>query len=316
MTDDTNALSESEAKYFETQGQAELAPEPAVEEVKVEDAKPEVKTEVKEEPKAPTEIEVIDEAEADSVEPDARKYIKVGVLRKEREKTKQFRQETEALKQQIAQLQQPKDPPRQLTAEEVPQVALERVQNLERALAERDAKQNFVDAYRQKAQEFTQEKADFPEAYQHTLKSRRAMYEVAGYGPQQIAQLLESEEAAIVEKAMMDGANPAERIYEIATKVYGYQPKAKETPVSEVNNEARKVMAEELRDKTQAKTAELTLESAKKLEKIAKGMDKNKSLSGSGGGTEAPSLEELVMMNDSDFEKATSGAKFKELMGG
>lgn len=309
MTDDTNALSESESKYFETQGQADLTI-PAAEAEKPVEGDVTEKVEAKPEEAKPTEIEVIDEADADSAEPDARKYIKVGVLRKEREKSKNFRQQLEAAQQQIASLQRPQEQPRQLQPEEVPQAALERVQNLERTLAERDARQQFVTTYAQKAQEFTKDNADFPEAYSHALNLRRSMYETAGYGPQQVAQLLESEEAAIVEKAMIDGENPAKRIYDIA-KLYGYQPKAKAG-----NTEARKDMAEQKREALQNETADKTLEAAKKLEKIAKGMDKNKSLAGSGGGNDAPSLEELVMMDDTAFEKATSGKKFQELMGG
>lgn len=309
MSEGTNELSPADLAILEQdKAGAETAETPEAVAKETETQREEPKAEVvKEEPKQPTEIEVVSEEEADSVEPDARKYIKVGVLRKEREKARQFRQEAETLRQQIAALQKAQqEPPREITPEEAPHVALERVQNLERALQEQAAKQSFVTAYAQKAQEFAAEHDDFQAAYNHALSVRRGIYETAGYAPQQVAQLLESEEAAIAERAFMDGKNPAAVIYDIAKKL-GYQAKAKEAP-KEAEPDKSAVI--------QKQTADATLEAAKKLAQIQKGMDKNKSLSGAGGGNEAPSLEELVMMDDAAFEKHTSGAKFKELMGG
>ncbi len=146
---------------------------------------------------------------------------------------------------------------------------------------------------------------DFPEAYTHALNTRRAIYEAGGFDQAQINAMLESEEAAIVERSLMNGENPARAIYKIA-KTLGYQPKAKEAVADPVNEQVKK----------QADTAEKTLAAATKLEKIAKGMDKNKSLSGAGGGSDAPSLEELLDMPEEEFTKHTSGKKWAGLMGG
>lgn len=308
MIDDTNELSPSDLALLEqdrTGVEVADTPEKVAEET--EKTREEPKPEVKEEPKQPTEIEVVSEEEADSVEPDARKYIKVGVLRKEREAKKQLRHQLEQAQQQLAQFQRQQEPPRQLTPEEVPQQALEEVREVKRALQEQAAREQFLGIYRQKATEYMAEQPDFMDAYNHAVTLRRQQYELTGFAPQQVEALLQSEESAIVERALLDGVNPAKRIYDVAQKVYGYKPKAAEVekadPVSE-------------QVQRQEKTADKTLEAAKKLEKIAKGMDKNKSLSGAGGGNEAPGLEELAMMSLEDFEKHTSGAKFKELMGG
>lgn len=122
------------------------------------------------------------------------------------------------------------------------------------------------------------------------------MYELAGYNEPQVIQLLESEEAAIVERAFLSGENPAKKFYEIA-KALGYQPKAKE--------------AEKKADPTLK-----VVESAEKLAQIAKGMEKNKSVSGGGSADSAPSLTELADMDDAEFEKATSGDNWKRMMGG
>jgi len=320
--DDTNELTQADLAFLEAERTDKVAdtPEAVAEETekqREEAKKPETKAEpVKEEAKAPTEIEVIEDDKIDDPDVDGRKYVKVGVARKEREAKKELKarlESTERARLELeARLKALEQPPRQLQPEEVPQVALERVQNLERTLAEQNAKQQFVATYAQKAQEFAKEHEDFPQAYQHAIAQRRMMYEVAGYAPHQVNALLESEEAAIVERALIDGANPAEKIYEIATKVYGYKPAIKTADPAETNNAAREAMAAEV----QQKTADKTLEAAKKLEKIAKGMDKNKSLSGGGAANEDPGLEELAAMSDAEFEKATAGAKFRELMGG
>jgi hypothetical protein len=314
--DETNALSEAESKYFETGGKAELPPESTLplEEKPVEKAKePEAEEAKADKPDKPIELVTEDEIED---EPDARKYVKVGVVRKEREEKKQLKLRAEQAEQGRAELerriQAMQNPPRQLQPEEVPQVALERVQRLENQLNEQSAKQNFVQTYAQKAQEFitgTDDEPgvpDFGDAYKHALNTRRAVYQISGFGEADITKLLESEEAAIVERAMIEGKNPAKVIYDIA-KQFGYQPKAKEAAKDDPVNE---------QVKKQAATADKTLEAAKKLEKIAKGMDKNKSLGGGGGGNEAPSLEELLDMDEGEFSKHTSGKKFREMMGG
>ena len=307
MTDDTNALSADEAKYFETGGQADLPlteekPE-AVETPEAEAKEPEKQPEAKKD--APPEIEVVDDDDGEG-EPDQRKYVKVGVLRKEREKAKTFRTQLEQTQAQIAQLRQQveaaKNPPREITAEEAPHVALERVQNLESQLANQAAKQTFITSYQRAASEFikgTDDEpgvADFPQAYQHALGVRRSIYEDAGYAPDQVNALLESEEAAIVERAFLSGKNPAAQLYKIA-KTLGYKPAAKEEPKGKSD-------------------ADKVLESAKKLAEIQKGMDKNKSVSGGGGGNDAPSLIELADMDDAEFDKATSGKNWEKMMGG
>lgn len=317
MTEDTNLLSEAESKYFETGGKTDLpAPETAEQTEKpAETEKTEaVQADKSDKPADKKEtIEVVDPDEVED-EPDGRRYVKVGALRKEREKTKQEKQARIALEQKIRDLeqrfQQAQNPPRQITAEELPHQTAQEVRELKNALAEQTAKQQFIATYQQKVGEFMKGSddepgvADFPEAYQHALGVRRAMYEMAGFEPQEVATLLESEEAAIVQRAMQVGKNPAQAIYDTAKKL-GYQPKqaAKDDPVKE-------------QVETQAKTADKTLEAAKKLEKIAKGMDKNKSLAGAGGGNEAPSLEELLDMDEAEFTKHTAGKKFQALMGG
>ncbi len=121
------------------------------------------------------------------------------------------------------------------------------------------------------------------------------MYEMAGYSTQQVNALLESEEAAIVERAFQSGENPAAVFYKIAQKL-GYQAQAKQEPKTE-------------------DASEKVVKSAEKLAKIADGMSKNKSVSGGGSSDAAPSLQELADMDDSEFDKATSGKNWQKMWG-
>jgi hypothetical protein len=298
--DDTNALSADEAKYFETGGQADL---PLVEEKPESQPEPEKAPEPEKQPEAkketPPEIEVVEDDDGEG-EPDQRKYVKVGVLRKEREKAKAAREQALQVTQQMAelrrQIEEAKNPPREISAEELPHVALERVQNLEQQLAQQAAKQNFVATWQQKATEYAREQTDFPQAYQHALNTRRTMYELGGFNQQQVNAMLESEEAAIVERALIAGENPAATFYKIA-QTLGYKPAAKEAPKKD-----------DATDKV--------VQAAEKLAQIQKGMEKNKSVSGGGGADTAPSLTDLADMDDAEFDKATSGDNWKKMMGG
>lgn len=319
--DDTNLLSEAESKYFDTQGQTDLPlPEAEPVEKPAAEEKPAAKTEAElaaKDEKSPAQIEVVGEEEIDGAEPDARKYVKVGVVRREREEKQKLRLRAEQAEAGRAELErriqamQPREQQREPEPGEVIQQTANELRQIKGAIAENAARQQFVNNYHQKAQEFitgTEDEPgvpDFPDAYKHALNIRRAMHEAAGFNPQQINAMLESEEAAIVERALMDGQNPASAIYKIA-KTLGYAPKAADKKGDPVNEQVER----------QADTADKTLQAAKKLEKIAKGMDKNKSLSGGGGGTDAPSLEELLEMPEEEFAKHTGGKKWAGLMGG
>jgi len=303
--DDVNELTPEEAKFFETRGQSgleEKEPElPGVAEKEPEEKpaekEPEAKTETDKKP--PAEIEVVEDDDGEG-EPDARKYVKVGVLRREREKAKEARLAQQQQAQQLAeltrQIQELKNPPRELQAEEVPHVALQRVQQIEQALNESAAKQQFIGKYQQAAAQFAQQQPDFAQAYNHALGVRRTMYETAGYAPEQVNALMESEEAAIVERAFLSGENPAAKLYKIA-QTLGYKPAAAKT--------------------TEKAAPDKLVDSAEKLAKIAEGMNKNKSTAGGGSADNAPTLQEIADMDDAEFDKiAGDPKKWKKLMGG
>jgi len=137
--------------------------------------------------------------------------------------------------------------------------------------------QNFVGAYKQSAQQFMQDAPDFGDAYKFLEKSKINEYIASGYSQREAVDLLQEDEMAIAAKAFNEKANPAERIYRLA-KARGYV--AKEPPVS-------------------------------KLENVAKGMQKAKTLPRSGGQNLERGLDFSMIdkMSDKEFDKLFNQVK-------
>ena len=81
--------------------------------------------------------------------------------------------------------------------------------------------QDMVSKYQVAAKQYQQNNPEFENAYTFLVNSRAKEYEAMGYNPEQVGQLIAQEEYGIVQKALEDGANPAERIYELS-KVRGF----------------------------------------------------------------------------------------------
>lgn len=130
----------------------------------------------------------------------------------------------------------------------------------------------FVNAYRASAAEFAKEQSDFNEAYTFLEKARINEYIAAGYTPQEASYLLQEDEMAVAAKAFKDGANPAERIYNLA--------RARGFASSNTNEET-------------------------KLDKVSKGMQKGKTLPRSGGKNmeRGYDMSQLDDMSDDEFDK-------------
>jgi len=105
-------------------------------------------------------------------------------------------------------------------------------QNVELSAKEKQEAENFqkfVSAYTEQVDEFAATTPDYDDAYQHLLKSRYQEHLVAGLSKDEAKEEVRMEEARIAHKAMMDGVNPGERIYQLA-KIRNYQPKAEVIP--------------------------------------------------------------------------------------
>lgn len=148
--------------------------------------------------------------------------------------------------------------------------ALEEMLNQNQLTASQQAQANmFAQRCTQDVSIFNENHDDFQDAYNFHRRSRVSEYETAGYTKEQAQQLADQFEQALAEKAIQDGANVAERLYNIS-KNRGYS-----------------------KDQNAA---------LQKLNKIKSGQQASKSLSSVGGVTQSDVTEEMVL-NTSDPEE-------------
>jgi hypothetical protein len=92
--------------------------------------------------------------------------------------------------------------------------------------------QQVQQAYQRNAYEFAQQNPDFQQVYRHLLDNRVAEMRLQGYDDQTIENALYQEELSLAVGSLQSGANPAQRIYELA-KARGYRPQSKQpTPAA------------------------------------------------------------------------------------
>ncbi len=150
----------------------------------------------------------------------------------------------------------------------------------EEAQREQAMRAHLVDAYRADASQFRQQNPDFGDAYQHLLKTRQDELSAIGYSPAEINAAIEADELAIAQRALSNGRSAAEVVYNLA-KQRGYAKKEAADP----NQDA-----------------------GKRIEKIAEGQERGKSLAQAGGtaaGTEM-TAERLLKMSNAEFEDWTA----------
>ena len=135
--------------------------------------------------------------------------------------------------------------------------------------------------YRDHAEDFAKRQPDYPAAREYLKSDRDGELAALGYAdPTMRAQMLANDEAMIVARALLDGINPAERIYAAARR-RGYKPGGGD---------------------------------GEKLRLAERGQAAGKSLgSASGGATPALSAEALAALDDTEFAQATKGEKWKRL---
>ena len=180
-------------------------------------------------PKAP---EPVAEAPKPAEEPKpGPKTVPLAELLEERRKRQEY-------ERQLAALQQPKPQEPQIPAfEQDPATHLktrldQAEEQIKADLAEKQRHtqlQQIMGAYAVAARDFSTSTPDFQEAYQHLLTGRSAELQAIGLSGPELAHALQTDELAIVTRALRDGANPAERLYMVA-KARGWAPKPKEAP--------------------------------------------------------------------------------------
>lgn len=105
---------------------------------------------------------------------------------------------------------------------------------------------NFMRAYSEKVHDFSKTTPDFDKAYRYVLQHRFDEYKTLGFTDQEANSAVHEDERLIAAKALTDGANPGERIYNLA-RLRGYKNESKvnEPVKNQVNHqEAEKRVAQ------------------------------------------------------------------------
>ncbi len=138
------------------------------------------------------------------------------------------------------------------------------------------------------AREFRTKTPDYDQAYNFFLSNRDAELAFYGVPPAERAQIIDSEQLQIAAGAFQRGISPAQVLYDVA-RHRGYRP-------------------------TGGGGA------GEKIERIAAGQERGRTLSGTGGGAAGPDMtaERLLRMSNEEFDAWTSRnpAKARRLMGG
>jgi hypothetical protein len=158
----------------------------------------------------------------------------------------------------------------------------------EEAQRQQAVRTHLIETYQADANQFRQTNPDFGDAYQHLLTSRQQELAAIGYTPAEIHAAIQEDELAIAHRALTNGKSPSEVIYRLA-KQRGY---------------AKKASAADAGDK---------------IERIADGQERGKSLGAIGGGVAPTEMtaERLLKMSNAEFDEWTSKhpAQAKRLMG-
>jgi hypothetical protein len=297
-------FTEEERQYFDTRGEkpipaAETAPPPEAPE-------PTEPIEPKEPPKEAAEGE-------EKEPPKEERKVDYGALREEREKRKVAEEKAREMELLNARMEErfkawqdstrqppkaPVRPPRadedifgavnhlQRTQEQVNK-ELEGYKKREAALVQMQELANFA---ARSANEFKKTTPDYPDAFNFLQDSRKRELETWGMDEIAIGKQLETETQQLIARAAQAQRNPAEMAYMLA-KQRGYS--AKQAPAADP---------------------------VEQLDRIERGQQQNRSMSGTGGNSRAGgeiTLSDLVRMPDAEFAafKSKYPARYRRLKG-
>ncbi len=311
MAEDTSGLTQAEQAYFDSRG--EKLPEGFDETAGVEapaekaPAAPEQPAEKPAEKAADTAPET--QAAEAKEEPSERKTVPITALHEEREARKAAQQRARELEQQLQRLSgrldvlnqaiNPQQQTKPLDPREQPVEAVVVHEDRLRALEERtraeEQNRHFSAALAASTQEFAKRQPDLQDAFNYLERHRTEELRTAGIADADIPAIIVNEAAQISSLAFQQGANPAERLYNIA-KTRGYAPKPAEP-------EHKPGILD------QPRGPDGKFAPADKIETVAKAQKAAKSLSASGGGGATDlTLESLASMTDDEFAALTDKA--------
>jgi hypothetical protein len=148
----------------------------------------------------------------------------------------------------------------------------------------------FGESYVGAVKAFTESQPDFIDAYKHATMDRARELIELGYLPSEAMQIVAQNELEIVQRAMAQGRNPGEVIYNLALR-RGYKRPGTQSGSTSGPNEAERVAL------------------------AARGQAGAKSLSNAAGGMNGSiSLEALAQMSDDEFASVTKGERWEKMM--
>ena len=210
-------------------------------------------------------------------------------LRAEREERKREREQYEKRWQQILERTAPKQPEQPTPEFEKDPAAWLRhqtenagkklqdfeqwKQQQEQQRQQSQAEQELAYAVTAAEQEFSAATPDYPDALQFAQQARLKYFRAAGMSHAEAVQTLQNETRFVANMALRQGANPAERIYQIAREL-GYKPSQKQ------------------------------IDPTSKIQQLQKGQKASSPLSGGGAEDESSvTLGRLAEMDDDEFDK-------------
>lgn len=241
-----------------------------------------------------------EEAEAEQEVKQQEKTVPYGALHEERQLRKEAKAEAQELRDKMARMEErfqmfqaalkPAEP--EVSFEDDPAEYLrkqsEQTQQTLEAMKKQQEEQaslqkqqndynNFLGQYQAAAKQYSEQHPEFQDAYTHLVQGRVKEHVLAGFTEAEATQMANREEQAIVRLAFEQGANPAERLVELA-KIRGWKAVAAD-----------------------AGTASPKVD---KVDQVAKGQAEAKTISKGGEGESKLTLEALADMDGDDFDKA------------
>jgi len=227
------------------------------------------------------------------------KTVPLAALHEERARRREMKQQMEAMESRLQQILEKVDRKPEIQAPNFEEEPLEAIKHNQEQLAkaleqqnqtltqqqqsaqQEQFKQQLISQYQNDAARFAQQQPDFNDAYQYMYNSRVNELQAYGYTQDQIASAMQNEELTLAYQAIQNEMSPAEVIYQVA-QARGY-----------VQKHVQNWQETEQKSPDEAK-----------LDMIAKGQEASKSLSNSGGKSDAEiSLESLADMDDEEFDK-------------
>jgi hypothetical protein len=148
---------------------------------------------------------------------------------------------------------------------------------------------------------FSTKNPDYADARSHVVEQWRREAEIAGAGPEVVQQYIAQETMKIIQAAAQFNRSPSEIVYNLA-KLRGFASAPPD------DNDAEAQIAEA------ARVPQRALQNGPDIDTIQKGLNKSRTPSNSKAVT-APSIQNLLDLDDDEFFEATKGNKWNKLVG-